>query len=244
MFMLGTIVNAAAIVVCSFIGFFLKKGIPERITKTVTAGVGLCVTFIGITGAIDGYADFTAGNALFHDYGMIFIILSLAVGALIGELLDINRALEALGALVERKLAPKGREGDTPSLSTGFVNCTILFCVGSMAILGAIEDTGAGTPDILFSKAVLDGISALVMTTTMGIGCALSAVSVLLYQGFFSLLALLFLSGVPAAVMGALSCAGSLVIVAIGTNMLGMTRIKTANMIPAVFLPLLTACFL
>ncbi len=244
MFMLGTIVNAAAIAVCAVIGVLLKKGIPERITKTVTAGVALCVVFIGITGAIGGYAEFTEGNTLFRDYGMLFIILSVALGALIGELLDIDRALEALGAWVERKPSHKGGEGGGPSLSTGFVNCTLLFCVGSMAILGAIEDTGTGTPDILFSKAVLDGISALVMATSMGVGCVLSAVSVLLYQGLFSLLALLFLSGVPAAVMGALSCSGSLVIVAIGTNMLGMTRIKTANLIPAVFLPLLTALLL
>ena len=244
MFMLGTIVNAVAVAVCATVGSFLKKGIPERISKTVVNGTALAVVFIGITGAIDGFRDFTAGSEFFANYGMLFIILSVALGGLVGELLDIDGALNRLGAWVEKKLSPKAGEGDRPSLATGFVNCTILFCVGSMAILGAIEDIGTGTPDILFSKAVLDGISALVMATTMGIGCALSAVALFVYQGFFSLLALLFLTGVPVPVMGALSCAGSLVILAIGLNMLGATKVKTANFIPAVFLPLLTWLFL
>ncbi len=246
MFMLGTIVNAAAIAVFGVLGSFLKKGVPERIARTVVFGVALCVIFIGITGAIGGYADFTAGNELFGDYGMLFIILSVALGGLIGELIDIDRAINRLGAWVERRLV-RGESGEAvgrSSIAAGFVNCTILFCVGSMAILGAIEDTGTGTPDILFSKSVLDAISVLVMATTMGIGCALSAIPVFLYQGFFSLLALLFLEGMPIPVMGALSTAGSLIIVAIGTNMLGVTKIKTANFIPAVFLPLLTAFFL
>lgn len=244
MFMLGTIVNALAVVICATIGSFLKKGIPERISKTVTNGVALCVAFIGITGAIDGFRDFTAGGTVFADYGMLFIILSVALGGLIGELLDIDGVLDRLGAWVEKKLTRNGAAGGGPALATGFVNCTILFCVGSMAILGAIEDVGRGTPDILFSKAVLDGISALVMATSMGIGCALSAVALFVYQGFFSVLALLFLSEVPASVMGALSCAGSLVILAIGLNMLGATKVKTANFIPAVFLPLLAWLFL
>ncbi len=246
MFMLGTIVNAAAIVVFGILGSFLKKGIPERISRTVVSGVALCVIFIGITGAIGGYADFTAGNELFGDYGMLFIILSVALGGLIGEAIDIDRALNRLGAWVERRLT-RGKaetEGGRSSIATGFVNCTLLFCVGSMAILGAIEDTGTGTPDILFSKSVLDAISALIMATTMGIGCALAAIPVFLYQGLFSVLALFFLSGMPTPVMGALSTAGSLIIIAIGTNMLGITKIKTANFIPAVFLPLLTAFIL
>ena len=244
MFMLGSIANAAAIAVAGIIGSFLGRGIPERIGKTVVSATALCVFFIGVTGAIDGYRDFTAGSPLFANYGMLFVIFSVAFGALLGELLDIDRAMNRLGAWVERKLT-RGKTGEgSPSIAVGFVNCTILFCVGSMAILGAIEDTGAGTPDILFSKAVLDAISALVMASTMGIGCALSAIPVLLYQGFFSLLALIFLSEMPPAVMGALSCAGSLIIVAIALNMLGVTKIRTANLIPAVFLPLLTAFFL
>ncbi len=244
MFMLGTIVNAAAIVVGGILGSLLKKGIPERVSKTVTSALALAVVFIGVTGALDGYRDFCAGNSLFAKYGMLFIILALVFGALLGEALNIDRALSRLGASLERRLTRKNEGEDAPStFATGFVNCTILFCVGAMAILGAIEDTGATTPNILFSKALLDGMSALMMATTFGIGCTLSAVPVLLYQGLFSLLALLFLKAMPAPVMGALSATGSLVILAIGLNMLGATKVKTANLLPAVLLPLLLAFF-
>ena len=102
MFMLGTIVNAVAVAVCATVGSFLKKGIPDRISKTVVSGTALAVVFIGITGAIDGFRDFTAGSTFFAEYGMLFIILSVALGGLIGELLDIDRALNRLGAWVER----------------------------------------------------------------------------------------------------------------------------------------------
>ncbi len=245
MFMLGSVVNAAAIVVGGVLGGFLKKGIPERVSKTVTSALALAVMFIGITGALDGYSAFSAGNLLFSKYGMLFIILSLLIGAVIGELIDIDRALSRLGAFLERKLGGKKEGGESSSaFATGFVNCTILFCVGAMAILGAIEDTGATTPNILFSKAILDGMSALMMAASLGFGCVLSAIPVLLYQGLFSLLALGVLDGVAAPVMGALSCTGSLVIVVIGLNMLGATKVKTANLLPAVFLPLLTALLL
>lgn len=245
MFMLGTIVNAAAIAVMATVGALLRRGIPERVGKTVLSATALAVVFVGLTGALDGYRALTSGGGVLAEYGMLFIILSLALGGLIGELLNIDAALSRLGAWVEGRFASKAAgDGGRPALAVGFVNCTILFCVGSMAILGAIEDTGTGTPNILFSKAVLDGISSLVMATTMGIGCALSAIPVLLYQGFFSLLALLFLSGLAAPVMGALSCTGSLVIIVIGLNMMGVTRIKTANLIPAVFLPLLLSLLL
>ena len=245
MFMLGTLVNVAAILVASALGSFLKKGISERVRKTVTSALALAVIFIGITGALDGYADFTAGSDLFSKYGMLVIILSLALGAAIGEAIDIDRALSRLGAYLEGKLTRKREGEDTPStFATGFVNCTLLFCVGAMAILGAIEDTGAGTPNILLSKALLDGMSALMLSATFGIGCAFSALPVLLYQGLFSVLALFALDGVPAPVMGALSATGSLIIVVIGLNMLGATKVKTANLLPAVFLPLLTVLLL
>lgn len=244
MFMLGTIVNAAAVALCAGVGSFMKKGIPERVRTTMLSGVALCVVFIGISGALGGYADFIGGgNALFADYGLLFIIFSVALGGLLGELLRIDGAINRLGAFAERKLAQRHPQTGSGSVSAGFVNCTILFCVGSMAILGAMQDTGTGTPEILFSKAVLDGITALVMATTLGIGCALSALPILLYEGGIALLSVLFLSDLPGTVMGALTCSGSLVIVAIGLNMLELTKIRTANFIPAVFLPLLLLLF-
>ena len=228
MFLLGTIVNSAAVVLGGTLGTFLKKGIPDRIRNAVMSAIGLFIVYLGVSGSLVGK------NAL-------VAVLSLAIGTVIGELIDIDKRINSLGDLIQSKL--KGKNGAQISISEGFVACTILFCVGSMAILGAMDDA-KGNPDTLFAKAILDGISAFVMATTLGIGCALSAVSVFLYQGSISVLALLVLSELPVYMLNEISCVGSLIIIAIGTNMLGVTKIKTANLIPAMFLPLLFCLFM
>ena len=226
--MLGTLVNAVLVAVCGVLGALLKKGIPEKIRITVMHAIGLFVVYIGVSGALVGE------NAL-------VAVISLALGALIGELVDIDKYINKLGDFIQSKI--KVKDGKQTSVSEGFVACTLLFCVGSMAILGAIEDA-QGNPDTLLAKAVLDAINAFIMATTLGIGCALSAFSVLAYQGAISVLALLFLSELPPYMMNEVSCVGSLIILAIGLNMLGITRIKTANLIPAMFLPLLLCLFM
>jgi uncharacterized membrane protein YqgA involved in biofilm formation len=228
MFLLGTIVNSAAVVLGGTLGTFLKKGIPDRIRNAVMSAIGLFIVYLGVSGSLVGK------NAL-------VAVLSLAIGTVIGELIDIDKRINSLGDLIQSKL--KGKNGAQISISEGFVACTMLFCVGSMAILGAMDDA-KGNPDTLFAKAILDGISAFVMAATLGIGCALSAVSVFLYQGSISVLALLVLSELPVYMLNEISCVGSLIIIAIGTNMLGVTKIKTANLIPAMFLPLLLCLFM
>ncbi len=228
MFMLGTVVNAAVVAVTGTLGSIVKKGIPERINKTMMQAVGLFVIYLGISGSLVGE------NAL-------VAVLSLALGALIGELIDIDKYIHRLGEFIQSRV--KKGSSSTTSLAEGFASCTILFCVGAMAILGAIEDA-QGNPDTLFAKAVLDGISAFVLATTLGIGCALSALSLIVYQGGISLLALLFLSEIPTYMLNEMSCVGSLIIMAIGLNMLGITKIKTANLIPAIFLPILFCLFM
>ena len=228
MFLLGTIVNSAAVVLGGTLGAFLKKGIPDRIRIAVMSAIGLFIVYLGVSGSLVGE------NAL-------VAVLSLAIGTIIGELIDIDKRLKSLGDFIQSKF--RGKNGAQISISEGFVACTMLFCVGSMAILGAMDDA-KGNPDTLFAKAILDGISAFVMATTLGIGCALSAVSVFLYQGSISVLALLVLSELPVYMLNEISCVGSLIIIAIGTNMLGVTKIKTANLIPAMFLPLLFCLFM
>ena len=228
MFLLGTIVNSAAVVLGGTLGAFLKKGIPDRIRIAVMSAIGLFIVYLGVSGSLVGE------NAL-------VAVLSLAIGTVIGELVDIDKRLKLLGDFIQSKF--RGKNGAQISISEGFVACTMLFCVGSMAILGAMDDA-KGNPDTLFAKAILDGISAFVMATTLGIGCALSAVAVFLYQGSISVLALLVLSELPVYMLNEISCVGSLIIIAIGTNMLGVTKIKTANLIPAMFLPLLLCLFI
>ncbi len=228
MFMLGTLVNAVAVAITGILGAILKKGIPERLNKTLMHAVGLFVVYLGVSGSLVGQ------NAL-------VAVISLALGALIGELIDIDKYIHKLGDFIQSKF--KKTDGNSASIAEGFASCTILFCVGAMAILGAIEDA-QGNPNTLFAKAVLDGISAFVLATTLGVGCALSSLSLILYQGSISLLALLFLSNIPAYMLNEMSCVGSLIILAIGLNLLGVTKIKTANLIPAMFLPILVCLFI
>ena len=227
MFMLGTLVNAALVAMAGIVGSRLKKGIPERVSQTILHGMALCVIFIGILGALDGN-------------NVLIAIISLGVGALIGELINIEKYVNRLGEFLQSKVK---HNDESVSIAEGFVSCTLLFCVGSMAIVGAIEDA-MGNPDTLLAKAVIDTISCLIMASTMGIGCAFSSLALLVYQGSISLFALLFLTHLPTAMMDEISCVGSLVIIAIGLNMLGVTKIRTANLIPAIFLPILLCLFM
>lgn len=247
MMMLGTLINTAGVLVFGLIGSLLRRGIPERINRTVLAGMGICVIYIGIDGALAAAPAIAADSVLAGQEGLvkvIVMILSVGIGALIGEWIDIDRAVTRLGDFLQRKLThgAAGEEG-RPGIAPGFVNCTILFCVGAMAINGAIEDA-MGHPDILIAKAIIDSITVLVMSTSLGIGCALASLSVLVYQGTITLLAHLIAPYISAAALTLMSCTGSLNIVMIGLNLLGVTKIRTANFIPAMFLPILFCLFI
>lgn len=226
--MLGTIVNALAVIAGAFIGLLLKKGIPEKISDVVMKGVALCVLYIGISSALSGTNTLIA-------------IISIVVGAVIGSLLDIDRRLNSLGELAERKLS-KG-DGKT-SIAEGFVSASLLFCVGSMAIVGSIQSGLTGNHEMIYTKSMLDGISAIIFTSTLGVGVFLSAAAVLVYQGIIVLCAQWvqpFLSDYAVAEM---TCVGGLLIIALALNMLGVTKLKTANYIPAVFIPIILCMFM
>ena len=234
---IGSIINFAAIIVFSFLGSLAKCGIPERINRAILSAVAICVVYLGIDGALepaDGYLD-----VFFSDTGLtkfIIVIISLVLGTAIGELIDIEKWVSRLGEKIEAKFVKgKGVRGD---FAKGFISCTIMTCVGAMAVNGAILDAN-GDPGILIAKSVIDAISCFVMASSLGIGCAFSAFPMLIYQGVITLLALLFSAVIPAVSIYYLSVTGSLIIVLIGTNFIGATNVKTANMIPAVFIPLL-----
>ena len=236
---LGTIVNFGAVFVLGLLGSFVKKGVPERISNAIISAMGVCVIYIGIDGIIAEPPEVSADS--FFSAGLakvLVMILSLGVGALIGELIDIDKQMNRLGAYVEKKLC-KNSDGEG-NFAKGFVSCSILFCVGAMAVNGAIADA-FGSPDILIAKSAIDGIMVFVMASTLGIGCMFSAFSLLVYQGVLTALALVIKDLLPAATVSYMSITGSLVIVLIGTNMLGMTKVKTANLVPAMFLPILIA---
>ena len=233
----GTAVNFAAVLIAGLLGSCLKRGIPKRFSESVVYAVTICVLYIGIEGALE--APPVLSDTAFFSPGLVKIlimVISMGIGTLIGELLDLEGLLNRFGAFIERKLSFLNTENT--SVARGFVSCSLLFGVGAMAINGAIMD-GMGQPDLLLAKAIIDGIMCFTMATTLGIGCACSAVVVLFYEGGVALLALFFSSFLPAASLSYMSIVGSLIIIFVGTNSIGITKARTANMVPAMFVPLL-----
>lgn len=227
--MLGTIVNAAAIAVGGALGLLLKKGLPEKVSDTVVQGMALVCLYIGVSGALKGQ------NAL-------IATIAIVVGGVIGALLDLDghftRGVEKLEHALIKQARPDSRFGE------GFVTATLLFCVGAMAVVGSLNSGLTGDHAVLFTKSVLDGVSSIVFASAMGAGVLLSAVAVLVYQGTITLLAQVVAPVLSEAAIAEMTCAGSLLIIAIGLNMLKLTNIRVMNLLPAIFLPILLCLFL
>jgi uncharacterized membrane protein YqgA involved in biofilm formation len=219
--MLGTIVNAAAIVAGALIGLVFKNGIPEKYNRTVMQAIGLAVLLIGMKGAL-GCND------------LLIIIISLAVGSLVGEMIGIEAYLNRLGSFLETRFS-KGSGG----FSAGFVTASLMYCVGSMAIVGSLESGLTGNHSTLFAKAALDGIVGIILSSSLGIGVLFASVPVLIYQGGITLLAGLLKPLLVPAVIAQMSATGGLLIVALGLNMIRDKKIPVGNMLPAIFMPLL-----
>lgn len=217
----GTVVNVAAVLVGSAVGLLLRRAIPTRITAVLMTAVGLCTVYIGIDGCLQGTQ-------------LLVTVLSLAIGAVIGELLGIDDALARLGAAAERRLS---RGGDT-TIAKAFVNASLLFCVGTMTVVGSLQSGLSGNHELLYIKSVLDLISSVVFAATLGWGVLLSAATVLIYQGALALAAQALAPLLSEAVVGEMTCVGSLLIIALGLNLLKVTDIKVANYLPAVLLPI------
>ncbi len=256
---LGTLVNFFVVLVCGTLGTLIKKGVPQRVSDIIMSGMAVCVVYIGIDGVLEAAPAVVAEGSAFSDglVKIIVMIISMALGGLVGELIDIDKQLNRLGDFLEsrferlgahfrkNKSVDKSAEGQSEeqgiksgSFSKGFVSCSLLFCVGAMAVNGALQDA-IGNPDILLAKSVIDGIACTIMASTMGIGCAFSAFFVLAYQGLITLVGLFLSSILPASTIAFMSATGSLVVILVGTNVLGATKVKTANMIPAIFMPIL-----
>lgn len=217
--MLGTIVNTAAIIAGSLLGLILNCGIKEKYRLTIMQAVGLAVIMIGLQSAL-------------KTESILVVIFSLAIGSLLGEWIDIEMRLERLGLWIEKRMAAKG--GD---IARGFVTTSLIFCVGSMAIVGSLESGLNNNHQILLAKSVLDGITSVVFASTFGIGVLFSAVAVFIYQGVITLTAALLKMILIDSVVAQMSAVGGLLIAAIGINILELTRIKIGNMLPAIFFP-------
>ena len=240
----GTIINSLAILAGSLLGLLLQAvtrrsskdvdsgGIGGRLQTIVMEGMALCVLYIGVSGSLKGQNTLIA-------------IISTAVGAIIGELLDLDRRMHTLGDWVQARTARliHTQEG-APSVADGFVTASLLFCVGAMAIVGSLENGLTGNYDTLKAKSVIDGIAALVFASSLGVGVAFSAVAIFLYQGAISLAAGLLAPLLSDTVIAEMTCVGSLLIAALGLNMLNVTKIRVMNLVPAIFLPILLCTFM
>ena len=230
---LGTIVNCLAIIIGAAIGLFIKGGLAKRYEETIFSAVGLAVIFIGLGGALAGFLVIKDG-VLDTQYTMM-MVLSLVLGAVTGELLDIETRLDHLGEWIKSKM-PKKLAGNT--FVDGFVTASMLFCVGAMAIVGSLEDGLNGNYSILFAKSVLDGISSILFAASLGVGVAVSALPLLIYQGGITALAQVLRPFLTDELIGQMSCIGSILIFAIGINMIFGKKIKVGNLLPAIFFPI------
>ncbi|MBQ9326287.1 MAG: DUF554 domain-containing protein [Clostridia bacterium] len=220
--MIGTIINTLLILLGSFLGLLISRGIPQRVRDTVMMAMGLSTLLIGLSGAL-------------KTTDTLCVIVCMGVGSLLGSLLNIEAKLDQLGHFLEKKLSHSGEAG---SIGRGFVTATLVYCVGAMAIVGSIDSALRGDHSTLIAKGVIDGLTAVIFTSSLGIGVALSAVSVLLYQGAIALLASLLAPILTESVILEMSAVGGLLIAAIGLNLVYDKHIPVGNMLPAIFLPL------
>ncbi len=217
--MLGTIVNTLAVAAGGAIGLLLKKGIPQKVTDAVMQGLALCVIFMGVSGALEGSKT-------------LAMIVAMALGAVLGTLLDLDGRLNKLGDAIENKMAPGGQG----RIATGFVTASLLYCVGAMAIVGSLQSGLTGDHSMLYTKSMLDFISSIVLCASLGVGVILSAVTLFVYQGVITLLAQALAPVLTDGVIAEMTCVGSLLIIGMGLNMLGVTKIKIMNYVPAIFI--------
>ncbi len=221
--MIGVITNTVTVIIGSLIGMPFNKGIPKKFSDVLMKTIGLCTIYIGISGALEGKKT-------------LVLIVSMVLGVLIGELLKLDDLLNKIAEKLENKLSKssdiKGK------ISTGFISATMLFCVGSMTIVGSLNAGLLGDNNLLFTKALLDFISSIVLASTFGIGVLISSVSVLVLQGAIVLLARLISPILSTVIIAEMTCVGSIIILALGLNLIGLTKFKIANFLPAVFLPI------
>lgn len=226
---LGTLFNVAGILIGGFLGIFCKKRITERIQETLLKANGVCVLFLGIAGTLEQM--FTVQGGRLSGGGTMMLILSLSLGVLLGEWIDLDTKMERFGRWLKEKT---GNARDSMFVD-GFVTASLTVCVGAMAIVGAIQDGLTGDYATLLTKAILDCIIICVMTASMGKGCMFSAIPVALLQGFVTLLATQIAPLMTQAALGNLSLVGNVLIFCVGVNLVwDNMRIRVANMLPAI----------
>ncbi|PPA68487.1 DUF554 domain-containing protein [Jeotgalibacillus proteolyticus] len=220
MVLLGTLVNGALIIIGTLLGKLLQR-IPDKMKATVMSAIGLAVVVLGL-------------QMGFQSTNYLIVILSLVIGAVIGEWIGLDDKLNAVGRWIERKA---GTNGDT-SISQGFVTATLIFVIGAMSVIGALDSGIRGDHQVLYTKSIIDGFTSIILASTLGVGVLFSAVPVVLYQGSIALFATQIDRFVPDALMDSfiaeMTATGGVMIFAIGLNLIGITKIRVANLLPGI----------
>ncbi len=225
----GAVINFILVILGSLIGLIFKKGIPERFKTAVMSGMAFCVLLIGIDGILN------EGNKI------LVIIISMAIGSLIGEWIDLDKLVNRVGKKAENYF---NRKGGNAKIAEGFVAATLLFCVGAMTIVGSIDSGVSGDNLTLYSKSVIDCVAAIALASTYGVGVMLSCLSVLIIEGGITVLAVYIAPILSTDIITQMSCVGSLLIIGLALNMLGITKLRVMNYTPAIFLPILLCQFI
>ncbi len=223
--MLGVIINCITVIVGSVLGMTLRNVIPKKLTDGIMVGIGLCTVTIGISGALKGE-------------NTLVLIVSMSLGAVIGFLIDLDGKINKLSSLLTNKFA----QNDTGSnAAQGFVTANLLFCVGAMTIVGSVQAGVNNDNSVLVTKAMLDLVSSLALSASFGIGVLMSAAFVLVFQGGIVLLSGLIAPFLTTTIQNEMISAGSVLIIGLGLNIIGVSKIKVANYLPAMFIaPLIT----
>lgn len=228
----GVLVNVATVIIGSTAGLLLKKQIPEKLTNAVMTTIGLCTIAIGISGVIKGQ-------------NQLVMIISLVLGTVLGTLLDIDGKLSCIGGNLQKRREKKNKKAtDNATFSEGFVTASLLFCVGAMTIVGSMNAGISGDNQMLYTKSLLDLISSSMLAASLGFGVMAASVFVLVFQGALVALSMGLGEFLSDFAVNEMICAGSVMIIALGLNLTGITKIKVANLLPAlIFVPFVCLLF-
>ncbi|MDD2364499.1 MAG: DUF554 domain-containing protein [Eubacteriales bacterium] len=228
---IGTLVNTLAVLLGGGLGLLLKHGIKERFKEILMQALGVSTMFIGVSGALRGIL--VVNDDLLDSRNTLLMILCLVLGAVLGELLNIDRWMQGLGERLRRKV--RARDEDSYFVE-GFVTTTIIICTGAMAIVGSFQDALMGDPSMLYAKSALDGVIAAVLASSLGVGVLFAAIPLLVYQGSLTLLASWIKPILSELMLFNISFVGSILVFLIGVNMLFDKRIRIANFLPSIIL--------
>lgn len=231
---LGTIINVIAVIVGGCAGLCMKKGLKKRFQDILMQACGVAVVFIGAVGALPGLLSVSESGVM-ETQNTMLLIFSLVIGAVIGEAIDIEMRMEQFGTWLKAKV---GAEGEATFVE-GFVTTSLIICVGAMAIVGSLQDGLTGDYTLLVSKAVLDAVIVMVFAATLGVGAVFSALSIGIFQGSITILAVFISKYVTDTMISYLSFIGSVLIFCVGINLLFGKKIKVGNLLPSLIVPVI-----